>query len=279
MKNAELESIRRDYLRDGFAIVKSLFTADEISNFREKIASMPNRQGDILSHKILHPILLDDRVIRTVKAALNDDIIYFGDSVIRYEMTENTRGFHQDSQQDYEDPQLTDYTVLRIGIYMQDHKYHSGGLKVRRGSHRHIFPSRINLKRFLSGKYRLSGLRLGRSMNLEIEPGDLVLWNLRTWHSGYAVRLKWFPSLSLNPVLERKISDSMAIPDIRPRTVLFASFGAASPTFESYLRDRITHPSTTEHWQVSKFDSPAAIVACKKAGVKLRFDGLKKRKS
>ena len=74
--------------------------------------------------------------------------------------------------------------MIRIGVYLQDHDKFSGGVKLEEG---------IN---FLLTKERLGLLA-------DTKAGDVVVWDLRTYHSGNSVRLKLFQILHL--VVELKI--------------------------------------------------------------------------
>ena len=275
MKSAEL---LKNYQRDGYVLIKGVFNNAEIAGLRQRIEQLPEKRGDALSIDPLRPILLDKRVLEPVKALLGDKIVYFGDSTVRCESDGGFRYFHRDSQQDFEDPSCTEYPVVRLGIYLQDHAAHSGGLKVRRGSHRHAFLGRENLKRLLFGKpygpLNPAALRLGRAVNLDIEAGDLIIWNLRIWHTGYAVRLKMLPKFCVHPRLENYIPKALLLPDIKPRMVIFCVYGAPSANMETYLKDRAEHHSNKEFWKFSHFDDPAVVNDCAEKGVELRIDAL-----
>lgn len=273
--NTDIES---SYKKDGFVLIKKVFTSEEVNDFRLRVSKLPKEVGDILSLESIRDVLLDERVLHPIRTLLGGKIVYFGDTAVRNEMEDGYRTFHQDSQLDFEDPSRTEYPILRIGIYLQDHSQHSGGLKVRKGSHRHVFIGRQNIKRFLFGKpygpLSWKAFRLGKSINLNIETGDMVIWNLRTWHSGYAVRLKLMPSLSLNPRIEKYIPKWMTLPDTKPRGAFFASFGAPSETLNVYIKDRAAHPSNQAHWRRSHFNDSSVIHACQGKNIDLRFDVL-----
>ncbi len=275
-------SISEAFKRDGYVLIKGLFTPSETAGFKNVIAELArtsNMEGDSLSAASLRPILLDDRILNVLKILLGSRIVYFGDSTVRYDANEGSRGFHKDSLSDFEDPSSTEHPVLRMGLYMQDHAIHSGGLKVRRGSHKHAFLGRSSLKRLLpstptGNRLKLASFKLGRAINLASEPGDLVIWNHRIFHSGYAVRLKLWPGLCINPRLEKYIPQSWTRPYEGPRAVLFASFGAPSIGLDRFIRDRAEHYSNVNHWIASHFDDPEIIQFCNQKNVELRFDGL-----
>ena len=64
-----------------------------------------------------------------------------------------------------------------------------------------------------------------RHQNHDSESGDLVVWNLRTSHSGNNVRLKFWPSLSLPPRIESRIPLFLRVP---PQDEIFEPFGEAA---------------------------------------------------
>lgn len=278
MNNAE---VLANYQRDGYILLKKVFGSEEMADFKSRVARITETssgQGDALSEASLRSILLDDRILDALRVILGPQIVYFGDSTYRFDISEGSRGFHKDSLSDFEDPSSTEYPIVRLGLYMQDHSNHSGGLKVRRGSHRHVFLGRSSLKRLFSrnphGFLKLASFRLGRAINLDIEPGDLAIWNLRTFHSGHAIRLKMLPKLCINPRFEKYIPKSWTQPYEGPRAVLFSSFGAPSASLETYIKDRAEHPTNRDLWKNSHFDDPAVVEACVKKGIELRFDGL-----
>src|SRR5262249_10671481 len=189
---------KKKFDEDGYLLVRNVFTATEIEQFRRLTCEQfdidkknnldhyypeaPKAKfvkGDLLSKEKLHQVLLDDRILQIARALLgSENIIYFGDS--SYQLGTGLRGFHRDNidRTNLDGPDWNgDYTLVRFGIYLQDHKNYSGGLKIKVGSHRN--PD-------------------GKAVFVGNIPGDVVAWNLRTLHSGNAVRLKLFPNVSLN---------------------------------------------------------------------------------
>jgi hypothetical protein len=278
-------ALKKAYEEDGYVVVRNVFSAEEMLRIRDIIAKMPDRSGDVLTHPDLRWVLLDERVISVVKALLGERIGYLGDSTVQYVSNsdlgerEPFRCYHQDSTDDFEDPSITQCPILRIGFYLQDQASHSGGLKVRRGSHKHVFLGRQNVSRMLTGRphgpLSLKAFGLGKGINLNLQLGDLAFWNLRTWHSGYAVRIKHFPNLCINPRLEKYIPHSIRKPAPMPRGAIFATFGAPSSRFETYIAERTAHPSNKQHWEASKFDTPEVRAECAAKGVELRVDAIR----
>jgi len=129
-----------------------------------------------------------------------------------------------------------DYSLIRLGLYLQDHKKYSGGLIVKEGSH-------------LSSD--------GKIGYIDSEVGDVVVWNLKTLHSGNAVRLKFFNKYSyLTYGKEDTISKFLIRKEKDERMAFFITFGIKSNHLDRYIseymlkRDEVIH-----HLNVSKFDS------------------------
>jgi hypothetical protein len=122
-----------------------------------------------------------------------------------------------------------------MGIYLQDHRHHSGGLKVKSGSH----------------------LREdGPSVLVDSCAGDVVVWNMRTLHSGNAVRLRLLPNFAGIPPSShlRRLrfgEDMVPLWMQRPleseRAALFMSYGVRSTHLDRYQSAFLrSHDTATE---------------------------------
>jgi len=109
-----------------------------------------------------------------------------------------------------------------MGIYLQDHRRHSGGLKIKAGSH------------LRDG---------GPSILVDSNAGDVVVWNMRILHSGNAVRLRLLPNFAAIPpsshLRRLKIGEDMIplwmqLPLQRERAAMFMSFGVESKHLDRY---------------------------------------------
>lgn len=248
---------KKFFEENGFLVVKHVFSPSEIANFRKKayeqyaldtkknlnfqMPHLPTKakyaKGDLLSKELLHDILLDDRILTIAKTILGkEELIYFGDS--SYQIGTGLRGFHRDNidrtNLDGEDWQ-GEYTLIRLGIYLQDHKNYSGGLKIKAGSHKNAD---------------------GKVVFVDSEVGDVVLWSLKTIHSGNAVRLKLFPNYSINTSgKENLVPQFLKKEEQDERISLFMTFGLKSGHLERYIKEYIhKRKDTLEHARASKFD-------------------------
>jgi hypothetical protein len=265
----EMNIDTKKFDEDGYLIVKSAFTTSEINTMREQCYkqfeidrkmgltySLDGLEakfvkGDLLSKELLYPVLLDNRILSLARTILaNQNLIYFGDS--SYQIGTGSNGFHRDNidRSNLDGPDWKGkYTLVRIGLYLQDHKNYSGGLKVRRGSHKKA-----------GGEVRF----------VENEAGDLVIWDLKTIHSGNAVRLKSAPDLSINAaVIERNIPRFLRKEEQQERISLFMTYALESSHLDRYLNEyTLKRKDTIEHAELSKYSDDAIKHAASK-GVKV----------
>ncbi len=169
-----------------------------------------------MSKDLIRPMLLDDRILNIVRQLLGQEIVYFGDSAFQFGV--GFRGFHRDNvdrEFNKGDDWKGDYPIVRFGIYTQDHKNYSGGLKVKQGSHKN---------------------KTGKSVLLDIEVGDFAIWNLRTLHSGNAVRLKLFPNFVLD-YFERFVPSFLKVDESQERILAACSFAKKGPELDRYINE------------------------------------------
>jgi hypothetical protein len=237
---------REAFRRRGYTVVEQLFSVDEIEQLRDvaldtiaecerngrggtdtgREGTIRGGEGDLLSTPSLRHVLLDPRLLRVVGGLLGDTPYYFGDSSVRVGKN-GARGWHRDNVNrrrwrggpDWHDP----YPLLRCGLYMQDQARFSGGLALR--------PSSNRPRRWLPTRGKLVRARAG----------DLVVWDMRTVHSGEVVRMRGLPRLALHPRLQTLLPDGLRVPEQRERVVMFMTFalpGAHLDHYIAYLKTR-----------------------------------------
>jgi ectoine hydroxylase-related dioxygenase (phytanoyl-CoA dioxygenase family) len=242
--------------KNGYLIIKNVFTAEEIKTLRAAAYDQLERDkkkglvyelpqynikakfsnGDLLSKELLSKVLLDDRILNIARTVLGqNDLIYFGDS--SYQIGTGSNGFHRDNidRSDLNGPDWQGkYTLVRMGIYLQDHKNYSGGLKVRTGSHRK---------------------NSGPATFIDSEVGDVVIWDLKTIHSGNAVRLKFAPATSINiALIERIVPTFLRKEEEQERISMFMTFALKSPHLDRYLTEyTLKRKDTIDHAKASKY--------------------------
>jgi hypothetical protein len=197
-----------NFWTNGFAIAKGVFTDAEIEQLRSSAYETASYTGDLLSNPKLGWLVYDQRLLDIAKAVLGKPLVYFGDSNCL--LGKESHGWHKDNA-DRDDPNAPDwksrYTVIRMGIYLQDHARHSGGLNVRTGSH------------------NILDIRGGKNAYLATSVGDVVLWSLRTSHSGTGKLLRVIPQLEFEPAIADRLPNFLFRPMDRDRVALFISYG------------------------------------------------------
>jgi hypothetical protein len=240
--------------RDGWVIVRDVFTAQEVEALR--VASYRSKNegyylNDLLSNPHLRHLVVDERILGIARAFLGNTPVYFGDSSLMIERKDARviQGFHKDNT-DREDPTAPDwqsrYSIIRVGLYLEDHTRHSEGLVVRSGSHRYC------------------DLTKGRKRNVLSRPGDVVAWYLTTTHCGGAKILRLFSNVVLveehSGTLLGRLAPERWIPRFliakpdRDRIFLAMSFGIRDAHLERHLRYKKTRRYQVRRWQLSKYD-------------------------
>jgi hypothetical protein len=249
---------RERFRARGYTVVTGLFEREEIETLREEATSAmaalerrglaaqePGPEGvarlsrcDVLSIPEVRHVLLDRRLIGVIGDLLGARPTYFGESVLRIG-AQGGRAWHRDnadSVKRFGGPDWNDgYRLLRCGVYMQDQSHHSGGLAVRPRSHR-------------------PGAQI-RSLPvlIDAQPGDLVVWDLRTVHSGEVVRLRLAPKVPLHPSLQTRLPQALRVSGSGERMVMFMSFGVRGPDLDHYLDHLRARTQNREIWETSRF--------------------------
>jgi hypothetical protein len=262
------------FKKNGYVLVKKVFSPDEMRGMRvalekakQRIISAgqfrtdpatPNARfliADPLSMPELSGydyILLDRRLVESVKQLLGPKLVYFGDSSVQ--AGEGARGFHKDNV-DRKDPTApdwqSDYTLVRFGVYFQDHSRFSGGLKVRQKSHNYA----THLK--------------GRMVDIDTEVGDLLIWSLRTTHSGNNVRIRGLRHVCLHPRIEQKVPHFLRVPEQQERIAMFGTFGTPSPHLERFIGRMKERGDYDAYWKHAGYNQNLLALA-QSRGVELR---------
>lgn len=263
----DLKIDKKKFDEDGYVLVPKVFSASEIEQFRKlayeqyeidkskkldfQLTNLPTKakynKGDLLSKEKLHPILLDDRILTIAKKILgSDDLIYFGDS--SYQIGTGLRGFHRDNidRTDLNGPDWKgEYTLIRLGIYLQNHKDYSGGLKIKAGSHKN---------------------KDGKAIFVGNEIGDVAVWSLKTLHSGNAVRLKVFNNFSINKAgREGMVPAFLKKDQEHERISLFMTFALKSSHLDRYINEySLKRNDTLDNLRASVYGNNALELAKQK---------------
>lgn len=264
--------VDKDFLKEnGYVMVKNVFTMAEVTQFREiayRLIEEDLEKGTYFLHRVAKNhigcltndqetkgIVLNDKIVNIAREILGDKPVFFGDAIL--EIGIGSRGWHKDvsytNDENHEDWQTDNYPIYRIGLYLQDHKDYSGGLKVKEKTHNTL------------------STKPGKPIILGNQPGDLVIFNLRTTHAGNAVRLKAFPYLSLHNSLEKRIPAFLRKPEEKERVSFFLTFGLKSPQLERYINFMQNHKVYKKRIEASSY--PDSLV--KEIEQKVDFINLK----
>ncbi|MCI0542524.1 hypothetical protein L0Y69_02075 [bacterium] len=272
------------FKKNGYLLVKNLFTEEEAESFRK--GCRLDKIGDSVCRPEFNNVMLSPKVIDIVKALIGDDLCYPG---ISETWTRGglqlyvPRGFHTDVIDDDGDFTV-EYPIVNVAIYLQDHINFSNGLKVSPGSHVRPCIKTLTLteafkkivRAVIRGNFAdiLTILNLHRSVNIRSTGRDLIVWYMRTHHSGRFRRLKWFPNLSLPPVIENLLPAFLCLPDNPQRDVLITKFGRAGPYFDAYVAKQIVKDRRRAHYQNNGcLDNADKKTLAAQVGVTLRNDG------
>ncbi len=224
------------FQRDGFVLVRNVLDRSEVTELRNAIQTFAGRAKtlghvlrsatgevvpvtDLLGQPGVGWLLSDSRIVAIARRLVGrEDLVYFGDSGSM--VGGKLRGFHKDNtnRDTAEHPDwLSPYTLVRLGVYLQDHSRHSGGLKVRRSSHLH------------------ADITSGEIVDLPTQPGDVVAWSLRTTHSGFAVRVRGLPFVHLQPRFEGRLPAWLRRPESCLRIAAFMTFGTNDAHLRNYV--------------------------------------------
>ena len=217
------DNLKDKFKKEGYVILRDVFSEEQVQRFRSFIKSkvidnIGEKQAnykdleqtnlkDVLSYPELKDSILNEKLLKSLKIILDSNqICYWGYSSFRYnEMS--YRAIHNDAKNDYKNPFISSYPLVRIGIYLQDHKNFSNGVKILKNTCHTNKIGRQLAKKIINQKEirYLKPINFFNSINADTLPGDVIIWNLRTCHSGNALRFKYFQNLSLSPFWENFI--------------------------------------------------------------------------
>jgi len=251
-----LPQAARFFDEHGWVLVKGVFTPSEVEHFRAAVRTSEREGacGDLLSNPRLSPVLLDDRIIHIARTLLGAQPTYYGDSSW---YSSNTHpfalGFHKDNADKFNQngpDWYGKYPILRIGIYLQDHVEHSGGVALRDGSH------------------HTTDCTVGQPFAVPTAKGDVVVWSFRTSHSGFVSRLRLFPTVFLPLTLQKLLvvrkrgspngtfrpASLLFRPKEYPdRLALFIAFGIDGKHLRRYVEYLKTRRFAVVLWQQSLY--------------------------
>lgn len=244
-----------DFWANGYTIIRNVYSPDDIEAFRRGASASVGTKGDLLANPNLRRVLVDGNFVSIAQQILgSDDIWYAGDS--SYTINSGQRGFHKDNT-DRDDPNAPDwqngrYTVLRFGVYLQDHLQHSGGLNLRGKSH-DVVP-----------------LTEGKNIYVRTGVGDVAVWSLRTTHSGNGIQLRFPRHGTVDPKKIKSTPSWNVLPAATTeRMALFAAIGLNDAHHDRYVEYLKTRTYMADTFRNSVYDAEA-LAEAKEAGLSVR---------
>lgn len=300
----DLSAIREVCERHGFCVVKNVLERTDLASLLDGMraasrASDHSSRLNLLGLPELRHIYFDPRLLAIARALLGPHLVYDGESAINFEESVgaitlkpyanlhcDAQGMPDDLAAIWRSPDDAIYRAYRFAIYFQDYRRASGSLKVIVGSHRGD-PARYEDDRIFTGsmekqaigphRVKISGVR-HTLYNVPSVPGDVVVWNLRTYHSAGARLFADDPAVAVHPRVENDIAASapaMLAPPPGPRNALFFDYAAPCQEIDLYikLRARPDERTLAAHLS-SRADDPELMRIFAKHGIHARHDGL-----
>ncbi len=260
--------------RFGFCLVRGVFSSEEMARLEKDLAQAyadfggnPAGFPDLSVMPPLQWLLRDERVLALARALTGERPVYYRETNANYEATPgplthkpyteyhcDARGSRADLVDIPPDRPGQIYPAYRFGIYFRNYRDYSGGLKVAPASHLrnymldrqlHFWPG---VKQFAPATHVIGEQALTfppspvELYNVPSMPGDIVIFGLRTYHAGGALRFKDRPTLACLPVLEerlRHMNPALFEPvPPGPRNTIFFDFAAPSEEVDFYIKWR-----------------------------------------
>lgn len=244
------------FWENGWQILRGVYTPEEVQKFRDAAQASRGVSGELLSRPLMRHAILDGKMVEVARQLLgSDDIMYAGDS--SFTINSGQHGYHKDNA-DRKDANAPDwqsrYTILRFGIYLQDHTRHTGGLNLRHKSH------------------NAPDLTTGKTIYVKTRPGDLAVWSLRTTHSGNGKLLSFPWWVTPEPQSQEKEGWPRYYREAKPdgdRIAVFVALGLDDAHHDRYTTYLKTRKYMVDMWHRSKLD-PEVFDEAAKIGLKIR---------
>ena len=257
------------FWKHGWLVVRQLFNAEEFEDLRARVFRSLDavEKGarpacDLLGDPELSSLVHDPRLVAAARRILGGDPVYFGDGSYAVvgrgydEITEAT-GYHRDNT-DRSDLNAPDwqgrYSLIRFGLYLQDHRRHSGGLMVRDASHNKLIRG---WRAYLHDRY------------LNTAMGDVGVWSMRLQHAGVGRFLRGFGQRGISPALQKHLPAVLQSPRWdRDRAAIWISYGLKDHHLQRHLDYLYGRRERLDMWKDS-FYTADRLEECRKAGLEV----------
>lgn len=252
--------MKKQFDKDGFIIIRSFFSDEEVSKLRTlgaKANAYSRKPRCISTFDGSEVIFNNKRLYSLLHNLIGGKPYYFGDSSIVENMghsrySEGSGLFHKDciDRADYSKPDWhSNYTVVRVATYPFASKSQGGSVALRRCSHkpggwRSTFLRRKPFVYLLDLLDALSGV----SVYANIEPSDIVIWKFTTDHAGLATSLR-FKNAPITRYTNY-IPQLFRLPRFsgESRVGIFVAFGANDSHLKRYLTGVKRRKYMLESW-------------------------------
>lgn len=276
------ENLKYQIEKNGFVVIKNFLSKEEVEIYRKSISNLSRRES--LSISGLNYFSIQKKIINILKIFVGEKIYYPFLSKPVNEIYQSQAGksfMHNDVHVGVDDFCFEKNTnIYNTGLYLQSHNNLSGGLKVRPKSHKKICLEDLNfllkLKKvfyfFLNKPKNISFFQIIRtllpykSINISIDAGDLIIWDIRLHHSGNAKKLKFFPNISLSTYLENLIPSFLTNLNKQNRYAIFTVYIGDSEYKDRYINSQINGKHISI-WKDSKININPVLEIMKKNDV------------
>ena len=287
----------------GFCLVKGALSPARLETLHagmktESEAHAGRPLPDLLGLPLVRSIYFEPGLLAIARALLGPALVYDGEATLNFETAIGTNtlnpfallhcdaiGMPHDLRATWRSPTDATYRAYRFGIYLQDYTQASGALKVIVGSHRgdpqayignNLMSDTLSKRTIGARKFKYAETRHPLH-NLPSQPGDVVVWNLRTFHSAGAKLFVDDPAFAVHPDLEERFADQAGLfaPPPGPRNAVFFDYAAPAEDIDLYLKYRARpSPSSIPGHLARRSDEPEAAALAEAHDVELRFDPL-----
>ncbi len=258
-----MNDLRKNYLKNGYVIIKNFFSKEKIIETRESLIRDKIINSEIFENIKIEQLFLNNEFFKLFKNILGcKKLLYFSDSSVSiHEKIENCpSGYHVDSRNEDFDFKK-EYPIARAGIYLQNVSDFSGGVKIRPGSHNSycITNFKQSIRNIITEKIvkKNSNFNLNlfhKNFQPDLDVGDLIIWNLRLHHSGASWRYKINKNFSLPPFIDNLMPKFTKIkPQFeKNRTAVFIAFANGDITdknVSNYINRKLKEKKTFKDYK------------------------------
>lgn len=196
---------------DGFVLIRDVFSGEEIKRLRKTVKTYFRNKGLLANSGITQSnaavevpdvnwVFYHPKILAVMRQLLGQESIMFTSHCDVHCRTlsawhkDDGMGVMEGGYFGFPSYDQEDCKVYKVALYLQDHDNNTGGLTVRKGSH------------------KFSEIHQGEEVYLKTKAGDIVVFDVRLSHTGQQDIIP-FPSLQKpNLILQKAINKVFKIP-------------------------------------------------------------------